>query len=618
MGDRDKNKNKKHPRQEYTPSPEAENFQKNYWSSVLNNRVGGFVTPYTDLTRGGKNCISGVCDASSTFGGLDIPIVPGNETWQNVKGDYGYYTVNVDSPDDLLPGDQIHYMNTRMNDPKLSKKAEDISTTKINKHIMSGADYDKLANMYRDSLNTGFIYRKLYKDKYGKEPGSYPFHTSLFGGKKTTPNGVRYIMHNNAGQEDMRRYERTFDEQIRNFETGDRGITVSRYDPKYAKRQNFWEDYTTRMLSGDNEFSSMYQEEAPKKQEETLPKIIYPTTKYPIINKGEESGGDIYNMQNYYTQNKNKYGKHAMVKPEVLDAIAQRLEGIYKQEYAGGDGGEGASTRYLIKSMIPDAAMPYVRQLHDNISSEDESGYKWYNLLWDKNLDNVRDRFKTEKEWTDYVAKNYGNGKQKKTEKTEETLLPKTAGDLLKDFIINANIKYSNAPRSRGRWQQKKLSKRGELYGGDIKSDDLGKQFDAAIGLFLDNFEIAKKKYPDLTDEQLIDVATLMHASPYKANIPEYVYGLLMNGMSKYVNKTKQLVNMKRLGGIMYKKGGKSGIHIKPENRGKFTEYCGGEVTEKCIQKGKNSSDPAVRKRATFAKNARSWGKNKGGILYKK
>ena len=51
----------------------------------------------------------------------------------------------------------------------------------------------------------------------------------------------------------------------------------------------------------------------------------------------------------------------------------------------------------------------------------------------------------------------------------------------------------------------------------------------------------------------------------------------------------------------------KSGIHIKPENKGKFTEYCGGKVTSKCIQKGLNSSNPTVRKRANFARNARKW-----------
>lgn len=62
-----------------------------------------------------------------------------------------------------------------------------------------------------------------------------------------------------------------------------------------------------------------------------------------------------------------------------------------------------------------------------------------------------------------------------------------------------------------------------------------------------------------------------------------------------------------------FAKGGK--IHIKPENRGKFAKYCGGKVTSECIARGKRSSDPAVRKRATFAANARKWHHAFGGDL---
>lgn len=57
----------------------------------------------------------------------------------------------------------------------------------------------------------------------------------------------------------------------------------------------------------------------------------------------------------------------------------------------------------------------------------------------------------------------------------------------------------------------------------------------------------------------------------------------------------------------IFKSGGK--IHIKKKNRGSFTRYCNGKVTNECIQRGKNSSDPAVRKRATFAANSRKWHK---------
>lgn len=66
--------------------------------------------------------------------------------------------------------------------------------------------------------------------------------------------------------------------------------------------------------------------------------------------------------------------------------------------------------------------------------------------------------------------------------------------------------------------------------------------------------------------------------------------------------------------GNQFKDGG--GIHIKKKNRGKFTEYCGGKVTSECIARGKRSSSPTIRKRATFAANARKWKHEDGGPLF--
>ena len=65
-----------------------------------------------------------------------------------------------------------------------------------------------------------------------------------------------------------------------------------------------------------------------------------------------------------------------------------------------------------------------------------------------------------------------------------------------------------------------------------------------------------------------------------------------------------------------FKKG--NGIHIKKKNRGKFTEYCNGKVTQECIDKAKKSNNPTLRKRATFADNARKWKHQKGGSLVPK
>ena len=58
-------------------------------------------------------------------------------------------------------------------------------------------------------------------------------------------------------------------------------------------------------------------------------------------------------------------------------------------------------------------------------------------------------------------------------------------------------------------------------------------------------------------------------------------------------------------------------IKIKKKNIGSFTRYCNGKVTTECIQRGKNSPSATIRKRATFAQNARSWSKREdGGILH--
>ena len=61
------------------------------------------------------------------------------------------------------------------------------------------------------------------------------------------------------------------------------------------------------------------------------------------------------------------------------------------------------------------------------------------------------------------------------------------------------------------------------------------------------------------------------------------------------------------------KKG--SGIHIKKKNRGKFTEYCDGKVTQECIDKAKRSGNKKLVKRAVFAENARKWKHQYGGSI---
>ena len=91
------------------------------------------------------------------------------------------------------------------------------------------------------------------------------------------------------------------------------------------------------------------------------------------------------------------------------------------------------------------------------------------------------------------------------------------------------------------------------------------------------------------------------------------LYNKQLSAMSKY--KMSSMPNSFETPELaIFAKGGK--IHIKKANRGKFTDYCGGKVTSECIARGKRSKSAAVRKRATFAANARKWHHALGGYLY--
>ena len=98
------------------------------------------------------------------------------------------------------------------------------------------------------------------------------------------------------------------------------------------------------------------------------------------------------------------------------------------------------------------------------------------------------------------------------------------------------------------------------------------------------------------------------------------VYGedAINHGLNTY--QVIKDIDQKKQGGKMnileFLKNG-SGIYIKEKNKGKFTSYCGGKVTDECIRKAKASGNPTLVKRATFAANARKWKHKNGGIIVK-
>lgn len=144
-------------------------------------------------------------------------------------------------------------------------------------------------------------------------------------------------------------------------------------------------------------------------------------------------------------------------------------------------------------------------------------------------------------------------------------------------------------------------------FGEDFSQSDIGKD-----GWFSNK---AKNKYKELKKQQ--DIARNRALTAFDSAADSIDTSTDLNALANFAANGGPLIM--RYTGLMspfgnrFAKGGK--IHIKKANRGKFTKYCGGKVTSECIAKGKRSSNPAVRKRATFAANARKWKHAFGGDL---
>lgn len=141
-------------------------------------------------------------------------------------------------------------------------------------------------------------------------------------------------------------------------------------------------------------------------------------------------------------------------------------------------------------------------------------------------------------------------------------------------------------------------------YGGplDFGGGAIGYDF---ANKYLNNQEmsaVAKQRLTSLPNSfQALPEMNTYNAFAFGGNLFDEVVGNGFNQVLPIMQQQEQTVQAANIA----KDGG--GIHIKKKNRGKFTEYCGGKVTEACIRRGKNSSNPTTRKRATFAQNARNW-----------
>lgn len=127
-------------------------------------------------------------------------------------------------------------------------------------------------------------------------------------------------------------------------------------------------------------------------------------------------------------------------------------------------------------------------------------------------------------------------------------------------------------------------------------------------------------KKPNISKEEAADTSDLLkfQENLLRSNTEgmaklEKNYTNAMNKLRELLTKYPMFTGAAAIGAgygmTKHKNGGKMKIHIKKKNRGKFTSYCGGTVTQSCIDKAKSSGNTKLVKRAVFAENSRRWNK---------
>lgn len=144
-----------------------------------------------------------------------------------------------------------------------------------------------------------------------------------------------------------------------------------------------------------------------------------------------------------------------------------------------------------------------------------------------------------------------------------------------------------------------------KVVGGVMSTSDL--IYDTADLVTNPSTETVQHEAADIAEPVGNGLYTFVRTTPNKF---DDILPIVLKGWSIYDDLSQQSTDKKKQGGsfnyLSYLKSG-GDIHIKPENRGKFTEYCGGKVTDECIQRAKRSGNKKLIKRAVFAQNSRKW-----------
>ena len=334
---------------------------------------------------------------------------------------------------------------------------------------------------------------------FRNENDLYPNHAVLIVNEFVKDGKKYFKVANNSGGDKVEIEDVSESELMNRYKKGyktfDGGITY-RYDPDKVTSIKKENQDKINVLKGKNPYSGQYSKF-------DTSNLTFFNNKVDGLNVKNELAPDK-NLQRYadvYKTVYNDLGKGSNMPIDSFNKLIMNQIGIAGQETKFG---KLASNP---KDIVPDSLLPYarrVREIYDyNFGEEDN----WKKDYWDKNADNVQKEFSS---YEDFVKSLDSEGSDYNPYRT---------------------------PRSIGEFQQKDLSERGNFYKYDL--DSFEGQVKSSLALAVDNYHKLKAKYPDLSEDQIIDLTTLMHNAPGKALEPRFVNYYLKRNDVDYIDKVK-------------------------------------------------------------------------------
>jgi hypothetical protein len=473
----------------HVATPTANNISKKQaYQDAIKNNYSKYIesvhnkTPYNEITGADKehpmNCINGVCTVIQGTGAKKFnQSYSGNMTFADNAKKEGYYKADPNK-EGFEIGDVIQYARTKSHAATLGRFIPSSTLNSVNANELVPQ------------------HAKVILDKYVDDDGVTRYKVGHNGGKD------KWILSGDPDDETKDLAETTllkhFNEGWKKEDTYFDGLIVNRYDPDYVQKTEEKDKLETDAIKGKNQYANAYkgQPEIDIKQE------VYDMYGKPLVTDYTKAKP----LLDFYKKNYEKIGKSADMPPATLNKLFHNQIGIAAQET---EFDNPLTKRAITKSLVPDWALSGARRVAGMIDDDTT----WVDDYWKKNADDVQKKYKTVDEFKKHLGEN-------------SKLSPEG-----REYL------YYNSPKSKGMFQQKELSKRGRMLGSNFDTPE--NQFVSSMHLAVDNYHLLKNKYPDLSDDQLVDLTTLMHNAPSKALTPEFVNYYLKNNDIQYVNDVK-------------------------------------------------------------------------------